>query len=158
MSFLMPNPPFHRATDQERRRGEHAHTSAPARHPRGRRGHQAALRASWPQRLDAPGHLRAAAGVSASASATPGFPRVARWTMASSSGSGAVPGGHEPQLEADELRQAHPRAARELEPVAEEERGRVTDDLPGQEPVHLGMLGLTGGLRSAAVKMVATYP
>src|SRR5882724_102332 len=55
------------------------------------------------------------------------------------------PGGRELQLEADELAQAHPRAARELEPVAEEERACVADDLPGQEPVHLALRGLTGG-------------
>src|SRR5215831_16727539 len=55
------------------------------------------------------------------------------------------PGGRELQLEADELTQAHPRAARELEPVAEEERAPITDDLPGQEPVYLGMPGLIDG-------------
>jgi len=60
-------------------------------------------------------------------------------------GQRSGPGGRELQLETDELGQAHPPAARELEPVAEEERARVTDDLPGQEPIHLGMRGLTGG-------------
>src|SRR5438876_9522448 len=60
-------------------------------------------------------------------------------------GQRSGPGGSELQLEADELSQAHPRAAWTLEPIAEEARTRVTDDVPRQEPVHLGMRGLTGG-------------
>jgi hypothetical protein len=51
----------------------------------GPRSHNAHLSA------DAPGHLRPVAAVSVSV--TPGFPRIARWTMASSSGGGAVLGG-----------------------------------------------------------------
>src|SRR5262245_3116704 len=165
MSFLIPQPPCAPTNKSGAAPGGHAHTGAPARHPYGQRGHHPALRASWTlphsqalnrsPRSSLPRVTHSTARLARSPPCSDAIrARLGHLRLPAASrtleddvllGRRSGPGRRELQLEADELVQPHPRAARELEPVTEEERPRITDDLPGQEPVYLRMPGLTGG-------------